>query len=94
MLRYSVKTENACLHWVRFFIRWSATQPGGMRRPRDTVVQDVEAFLSVIANAKLGSGSNESHTTQGPTLNIQCLVMAQDTGCAIVGAVRADLFTG
>jgi membrane-bound lytic murein transglycosylase A len=32
--------------------------------------------------------------TQGPTLNIQRLVMAQDTGGAIVGAVRADLFTG
>ena len=32
--------------------------------------------------------------TQGPTLTDQKLVMAQDTGGAIVGAVRADLFTG
>ena len=32
--------------------------------------------------------------SQGPTLNTQRLVMAQDTGGAIVGAVRADLFTG
>lgn len=32
--------------------------------------------------------------TQGPTLNQQRLVMAQDTGGAIIGAVRADLFTG
>ena len=32
--------------------------------------------------------------TQGPTLNLQRLVMAQDTGGAILGAVRADLFTG
>lgn len=32
--------------------------------------------------------------TQGATLNLQKLVMAQDTGGAIVGAVRADLFTG
>ena len=32
--------------------------------------------------------------TQGPTLNTARLVMAQDTGGAIVGAVRADLFTG
>lgn len=32
--------------------------------------------------------------TQGTTLNLQKLVMAQDTGGAIVGAVRADLFTG
>jgi membrane-bound lytic murein transglycosylase A len=33
-------------------------------------------------------------STQGPTLNTQRLVMAQDTGGAILGAVRADLFTG
>lgn len=32
--------------------------------------------------------------TQGPTLNEQRLVMAQDTGGAIEGSVRADLFTG
>lgn len=32
--------------------------------------------------------------TQGASLNAQRLVMAQDTGGAIVGAVRADLFTG
>jgi membrane-bound lytic murein transglycosylase A len=32
--------------------------------------------------------------TQGVTLNQQKLVMAQDTGGAILGAVRADLFTG
>jgi membrane-bound lytic murein transglycosylase A len=33
-------------------------------------------------------------STQGAALNTQRLVMAQDTGGAIVGAVRADLFTG
>lgn len=32
--------------------------------------------------------------TQGPAVNLQQLVMAQDTGGAILGAVRADLFTG
>ncbi len=32
--------------------------------------------------------------TQGAVLNEQKLVLAQDTGGAIVGAVRADLFTG
>lgn len=32
--------------------------------------------------------------SQGATLNVQKLVMAQDAGGAIVGAVRADLFTG
>ncbi|RMX06013.1 transglycosylase [Corticibacter populi] len=32
--------------------------------------------------------------TAGPTLNEQRLVLAQDTGSAIVGAVRADYFIG
>lgn len=32
--------------------------------------------------------------TEGPTLTTQRLVLAQDTGGAIVGAVRADFFTG
>lgn len=32
--------------------------------------------------------------TSGPTLNLQKLVLAQDTGSAIVGAVRADYFAG
>ena len=33
-------------------------------------------------------------TTTGPTLKTARLVMAQDTGGAIVGPVRADFFTG
>jgi len=33
-------------------------------------------------------------STQGPTTNLNQLVLAQDTGGAITGAVRADLFTG
>ena len=32
-MHYSLKTEKAYLYWIRFFIRWSATQ-GGMRHPR------------------------------------------------------------
>ena len=32
--------------------------------------------------------------TSGPAVNLQRLVLAQDTGSAIVGAVRADYFTG
>ncbi|MFN5178332.1 phage integrase N-terminal SAM-like domain-containing protein, partial [Limnohabitans sp.] len=30
---YSLKTEKAYLYWIRFFIRWSAMQSGGMRHP-------------------------------------------------------------
>ena len=32
--------------------------------------------------------------SQGPVANLQRLVMAQDTGSAILGAVRADYFVG
>jgi site-specific recombinase XerD len=49
---YSLKTEKAYLYWARVFIRWSATQPDGMRHPRDMDVRDVEAFLSMMANER------------------------------------------
>ena len=34
-MHYSLKTEKADLYWVRFFVRWSATRPGGMRHLAD-----------------------------------------------------------
>ena len=34
-MHYSLKTEKAFLYWIRFFIRWSAAQGGGMRHPID-----------------------------------------------------------
>jgi hypothetical protein len=51
-MHYSLKTEKAYLYWIRFFIRWSATQSGGMRHPRELGVADVEAFLSMLANER------------------------------------------
>jgi hypothetical protein len=39
-LDYSLKTEKAYLYWIRFFIRWSATQAGSMRHPREMGVAD------------------------------------------------------
>ena len=59
-MHYSLKTEKAYLYWARFFIRWSATQPGGMRHPRDMGVQDVEAFLSMMANKRKVSASTHN----------------------------------
>jgi hypothetical protein len=47
-MHYGHKTEKACIYWIRFFIRWRATQPGGMRHPREMGVADVEAFLSEV----------------------------------------------
>ena len=59
-MHYSLKTEMAYLYWVRFFIRWSATQPGGMRHPRDMGVVDVELFLSMMANERKVSASTQN----------------------------------
>ncbi len=59
-MHYSLKTEKAYLYWARFFIRWSATQPGGMRHPRDMGVKDVEAFLSMMANERKVSASTHN----------------------------------
>ncbi len=59
-MHYSLETEKAYLYWVRFFIRWSATQLGGMRHPRDMGVQDVEAFLSMVAHERKVSASTHN----------------------------------
>ena len=59
-LHYSLKTEKAYLYWIRFFIRWSATQAGGMRHPREMGAHDVEAFLSMMANERKVSASTHN----------------------------------
>ena len=59
-MHYSLKTEKAYLYWIRFFIRWSATQSGGMRHPRELGVADVEAFLSMLANERKVSASTHN----------------------------------
>jgi site-specific recombinase XerD len=59
-LHYSLKTEKAYLYWIRFFIRWNATQPGGMRHPRDMGAKEVEAFLSMMANERKASASTHN----------------------------------
>ena len=59
-IHYSLKTEKAYLYWARFFVRWSATQPGGMRHPRDMGVYDIEAFLTMMANERKVSASTHN----------------------------------
>ena len=54
-LQYSLKTEKAYLHWVRFFVRWS-----GLRHPRDMGVREVEAFLNMLANERRASASTHN----------------------------------
>ena len=43
-LHYSIRTEEAYVHWVRAFVRFH-----GMRHPRQMGAQEVEAFLSWLA---------------------------------------------
>lgn len=57
---YSLKTEKTDLFWVRLFIRWSATQPSGMRHPREMGLVDVKAFLSMMANERKVSASTHN----------------------------------
>ncbi len=57
---YSLKIEKAYHYWIRFFILWSVTQPGGMRHPREMGVADVETFLSMLANERKASASTHN----------------------------------
>ena len=51
-LHYSLRTEEAYVYWVRGFIRWS-----GMRHPREMGVEQVQAYLSMLANERRVSAS-------------------------------------
>ncbi len=51
-LHYSIRTENAYVYWVRYFIRWH-----GVRHPAEMGRAEVEAFLSYLANERRVSAS-------------------------------------
>jgi len=46
-LHYSLRTEQAYVHWVRAFVRFH-----GLRHPRDMGAPEVEAFLSWLAGER------------------------------------------
>ena len=58
-LHYSLSTEKAYVHWVRFFIRWHG-QGGVMRHPRDMGAAEVQAFLNMLANERQVSPSTHN----------------------------------
>lgn len=58
-LHYSLSTEKAYLHWVRFFIRWHG-RGGVMRHPRDMGAAEVEAFLTMLATVRHVSASTHN----------------------------------
>lgn len=51
-MHYSIRTEEAYVHWIRGFVRWS-----GMRHPRTMGVDEVQAYLSMLANERKISAS-------------------------------------
>ena len=48
---YSLRTEQAYLYWIRFFIRWHGRR-GPMRHPRDMGADDVRLFLTMLATER------------------------------------------
>lgn len=56
---YSLKTEQAYLYWVRFFVRWCG-RDGQMRHPRDMGAAEVTQFLTMLANERLVSVSTHN----------------------------------
>ena len=58
-LHYSLSTEKAYLHRVRFFIRWHG-RIGEMRHSRDMGAAEVEAFLNMLANERKVSASTRN----------------------------------
>jgi site-specific recombinase XerD len=48
---YSLKTEDAYVYWVRFFIRWHGRE-GGLRHPREMGELEVRQFLQMLANER------------------------------------------
>ncbi len=54
-MHYSLRTEQAYLYWVRFFIRWHQ-----LRHPRDMGAAEVEAFLAMLASERRVSASTHS----------------------------------
>ncbi len=58
-LHYSLSTEKAYLHWVRFFVRWHG-RAGVMRHPREMGAQEVEAFLTMLTTERRVSASTHN----------------------------------
>lgn len=56
---YSLRTEQAYLYWVRFFVRWHG-RGGTMRHPKSMAADEVRAFLTMLANERQVSVSTHN----------------------------------
>ncbi|MEJ5992717.1 integron integrase [Ramlibacter sp. PS3R-8] len=54
-LHYSLRTEEAYVYWVRFFVRWH-----GMKHPRDMGAAEVQSFLTMLATQRRVSSSTHN----------------------------------
>jgi integron integrase len=54
-LHYSLRTEDAYVYWVRFFVRWH-----GLKHPRDMVAPEVQSFLTMLASQRHASSSTHN----------------------------------
>ena len=59
---YSLRTEDAYLHWIRRFIFFY-----GMRHPREMGGPEVEAFLSHLATAGRVAASTQNQALSAPS---------------------------
>lgn len=54
-LHYSLRTEEAYVYWVRFFVRWH-----GLKHPRDMGAAEVQSFLTMLATQRRVSSSTHN----------------------------------
>lgn len=52
---YAYRTEQTYLYWIRFYIHWH-----GLRHPKDLGADEVESFLSMLANARDVAASTQN----------------------------------
>ena len=80
MLRYrhySLRTEQAYLYWIRFFVRWHG-RSGTMHHPRDMGANEVRAFLTMLATER-----NVSVSTHNQALSALLFLYRHVLGVAL-----------
>ena len=78
-----------------FFREEALPEPDAAAGPRGAQGVPLTAGRSIAVDPQsIPYGTPVWLTSAGPSVNLQRLVLAQDTGSAIVGAVRADYYVG
>ena len=65
---YSLRTQEAYLYWVKFFVRWHV-RTGPVRHPRDMGAAEVQQFLSMLTTQR-----DVSVSTQGSSQETEKIV--------------------